>query len=133
MGRNYKYKFATKEDKKFNDFLNKTIVGTSYNFFNRWKRHNERNKPYVEENIIIESPSELGVFEEKKYGYLNRALKSLTNKERLVIYFAFEKDLRGTEIADKLNLNVNTIYKMKKRTLKKLKKRIEEMERNEKY
>ena len=82
MGKNYKYKFATKEDNQFNDFLNKTIIGTSYNFFNEWKEQRET--------------------------------------------ISFEEKLSGEEIAKKIKINKNSVYRMRKRTLGKLKKIIME-------
>ena len=131
MGKNYKYKFATKEDNKFNDFLNKTIIGTAYNFFNR----RDENKLILEEyndDIVVNCPEEVGLFEEINNEYLRIALKSLTKNERLVISFSFEEELSGEEIAKKINITLNSLYRMRKRTLKKLKTIMEEIknERN---
>lgn len=131
MEKNYKYKFATKEDNQFNDFLNKTIIGTAYNFFNR----RDENKVILEEyndDIVVDCPEEVGLFEETNNEYLRIALKSLTKNERLVISFTFEEELSGEEIAKKINITLNSLYRMRKRTLKKLKTIMEEIknERN---
>ena len=129
MAKNYKYKFATKEDCQFNDFLNKTIIGTSYNYFNR----RAESKVIIEEyndDIIGDSPNYEGLFGETKDECLKTALESLTVNERLVISFTFEKELSGKEIARRVNMTLNSMYRMRKRTLKKLKKMMEEL-RNE--
>lgn len=130
MEKNYKYKFATKEDNQFNDFLNKTIIGTAYNFFNR----REENKVILEEyndDIVVDCPEKVGLFEETNNECLRIALKSLTENERLVISFTFEEELSGEEIAKKINITLNSLYRMRKRTLKKLKTIMEEI-KNEK-
>lgn len=130
MEKNYKYKFATKEDNQFNNFLNKTIIGTAYNFFNR----RAENKVVLEEyndDIVVDCPNEVGLFEETNNECLRIALKSLTENERLVISFTFEKELSGEEIAKKINITLNSLYRMRKRTLKKLKTIMEEI-KNEK-
>lgn len=128
MGKSYKYKFATKEDFQLNDFLNKTIIGTAYNFFNK----KEKNKVMLEEyndDIIVECPDGKGLFEEINNECLEFALKSLTKNERLVISFTFEERLSGKEIAKIINITPNSLYRMRKRTLKKLKIIMEGMER----
>lgn len=128
MGRNYKYKFATKEDKKFNDFLNKTIIGTSYNFFNKWKEDREVLEEYTDD-IVVECPNSVGLFDDIKNERLKIALKSLTEEERLVISFSFDEELTGEEIAQKVNVTLNSLYRMRKRILKKLKEIMEELKK----
>lgn len=125
MGKNYKYKFATKEDNQFNDFLNKTIIGTSYNFFNEWKEQRETMEEY-KDDIALDCPNGKGLFDETEDELLSIALESLTKNERLVISFSFEEKLSGEEIAEKIKINKNSVYRMRKRTLGKLKKIIME-------
>lgn len=125
MGKNYKYKFATKEDNQFNDFLNKTIIGTSYNFFNEWKEQRETMEEY-KDDIVVDCPNGKGLFDETEDELLSIALESLTKNERLVISFSFEEKLSGEEIAEKIKINKNSVYRMRKRTLGKLKKIIME-------
>lgn len=129
MGKDYKYKFATKEDNQFNDFLNKTIIGTSYNFFNEWKEQIETIEEY-RDDIVVDCPNEKGLFDETKDELLSIALKSLTKNERLVISFSFEEELSGEEIAEKINIKKNSVYRMRKRILEKLKKFIMEEQKN---
>lgn len=114
MGKNYKYRFATKEDKKFNDFLDKTIIGTSYNFFNEWKKYREHTEEY-REDIAQDSSWEEGLIKDVKDSDLSIALESLTDNERLVISFCFDKDLKGKEIAEKANIELNSVYRIKRR------------------
>lgn len=125
MGKNYKYKFATKEDNQFNDFLNKTIIGTSYNFFNEWKEQRETMEEY-RDDIVVDCLNGKGLFDETEDELLSVALESLTKNERLVISFSFEEKLSGEEIAEKIKINKNSVYRMRKRTLGKLKKIIME-------
>lgn len=132
MEKNYKYGKLTKEDGKFNDFLNKTIIGTSYNYFNVWKEERETFEEY-KEDIVVDCPNEVGLFQETKDEILSIALKSLTENERLVISFSFEDELSGEEIAKRININLNSVYRIRTRTLKKLEKLILEARKNEKH
>lgn len=132
MEKNYKYKFATKEDKQFNDFLNKTIIGTSYNFFNKWKEYRENTEEY-KEDILIDCSEKVGLFQETENEFLSVALKSLTKNERLVISFIFDEHLKGEEISKRLKINPNTVYIIKKRALNKIEKIIKEAEENGSY
>ena len=125
MGKDYKYKFTTKEESQFNDFLNKTIIGTSYNFFNDWKEQREIMEEY-RDDIVVDCPKGKGLFDETKDELLSIALESLTKNERLVISFSFEEELSGEEIAEKINIKKNSVYRMRKRTLGKIKKLIME-------
>lgn len=125
MGKDYKYKFTTKEESQFNDFLNKTIIGTSYNFFNDWKEKREIMEEY-RDDIVVDCPNGKGLFDETKDELLSIALESLTKNERLVISFSFEEELSGEEIAEKINIKKNSVYRMRKRTLGKIKKLIME-------
>lgn len=130
MGKNYKYEISTKEGKKLNDFLNKTIIGTSYNFFNKLKRERKRTIE-LREDMEQECQNEVGLLDETDNENLGNALKSLTKNERLVISFIFEKQIKADIIAAKIKVDSNSVYRIKKRALRKM-RRIMEVMRNEK-
>lgn len=73
-------------------------------------------------DIVLDCPNEKGLFDETEDELLSIALESLTKNERLVISFSFEEKLSGEEIAEKIKINKNSVYRMRKRTLRKLKK-----------
>lgn len=78
------------------------------------------------DDIVVDCPNGKGLFDETEDELLSIALESLTQNERLVISFSFEEKLSGEEIAEKIKINKNSVYRMRKRTLGKLKKIIME-------
>ena len=56
---------------------------------------------------------------------LDKAIESLTKNERSVILFAFMGELKTDEIANILEININTVYIIRKRALNKLRKYLE--------
>lgn len=136
MGNIYKYQFKTKEEAMFNSFLNKTIQGTASNFFKK-KRKIESREESIQEDLEDESLTEMldSVVlclnaQEKEYvlenEILSKAMESLTENERSVVLFFFFKNLKTEVISEKLNINQNTVYIIRKRALKKLKDYMEE-------
>lgn len=136
MGNIYKYQFKTKEEAMFNSFLNKTIQGTASNFFKK-KRKIESREESIQEDLEDESLTEMldSVVlclnaQEKEYvlenEILSKAIESLTKNERSVVLFLFFENLKPEEISKILNINQNTIYIIKKRTLNKLREYMEE-------
>lgn len=131
MENNYKYQFTTKEEAMFNSFLNKTIKGTASNFFKQ--RVNIEEKEEKLQEIVTEEEYEIldksikcskntSIKFALKNDILDKALESLTKNERSVILFDFIGDLETKEIADILDINENTVYIIRKRALKKLRK-----------
>lgn len=130
MEKNYKYILATEDDRRFNKFLDMTIRGSAYNYFNENKDLMEMEE-YKDDNVG-NNYVELCLFNEMNNKALAIALESLTENERLVISFSFEEEMSGEEIAQRVNININSVYRMRKRVLKKLKKLILEVQNNEK-
>ena len=128
MGKNYKYILATEKDRKFNKFLDMTIIGTAYNYFN--ENRDFMNMEEYKDDIVVNCPAEVGLFDEVNNRELRIAMKSLTKNERLVISFVFEDKLKGKEIAKKMKINANTVYIIKKRAINKLEKLIKEIRKN---
>lgn len=128
MERNYKYVLPTKEDRQFNKFLDMTIIGTAYNYFNSNKEVMAMEE--YKDDIVVDRPVEMGLLDEVNNKELRIAMKSLTKNERSVISFVFEDELKGEEIAKKMDINPNTVYIIKKRAIKKLEKLIKEIKKN---
>lgn len=139
MEKNYKYQFTTPAGVKFNDFLNKTIIGTSYNFFNENNKIKSMRENFSDDileryNIVQkDGMAEVCFLEKLENEDLEIATQSLTSNERKVIVFVYEEELSGEEIAQKLKINTNTVYIIKKRAVGKLKKIIEEEKSNGRY
>lgn len=136
MGNIYKYQFKTKEEAMFNSFLNKTIKGVASDFFKK-KRKIESKEKSIEEDIedaglteMLDSVVLCLNAKEKEYvlknEILSKAIESLTKNERSVILFLFFEDLKPKEISKILNINQNTIYIIKKKTLNKLREYMED-------
>ncbi len=136
MGNIYKYQFKTKEEAMFNSFLNKTIKGVASDFFKK-KRKIESKEKSIEEDIEDAGLTEMSDSvvlclnaKEKEYvlknEILSKAIESLTKNERSVILFLFFEDLKPKEISKILNINQNTIYIIKKKTLNKLREYMED-------
>ncbi len=136
MGNIYKYQFKTKEEAMFNSFLNKTIKGVASDFFKK-KRKIESKEKSIEEDIEDAGLTEMSDSvvlclnaKEKEYvlenEILSKAIESLTKNERSVVLFLFFEDLKPKEISKILNINQNTIYIIKKKTLNKLREYMED-------
>lgn len=128
MEKNYKYVLPTKEDRQFNKFLDMTIIGTAYNYFNSNKEVMTMEE--YKDDIVVDCPVEEGLLDEVNNKELRIAMKSLTKNERSVISFVYEDKLKGEEIAKKMGINSNTVYIIKKRAIKKLEKLIREIKKN---
>ena len=128
MEKDYKYVLPTKEDRQFNKFLDMTIIGTAYNYFNSNKEVMAMEE--YKDDIVVDRPVEMGLLDEVNNKELRIAMKSLTKNERSVISFVFEDELKGEEIAKKMDINPNTVYIIKKRAIKKLEKLIKEIKKN---
>lgn len=74
-----------------------------------------------EENITPENLENLTYNEN-----IHKAIKALSNREKMVIYLYFVKQLNGREIAELLKLKrKGTIYEILKRALNKIRKKID--------
>lgn len=74
-----------------------------------------------EENI---TPKELENLTNNENIY--KAIKTLSNREKTVIYLYFVKQINGREIAELLNLKrKKSIYEIKKRALNKIRKKLD--------
>ena len=129
------------EMQRFNNFVNKTIIGASKRYYAKEleKRRNELNildddeldnkyeKYMINNEDILENQIAKTAFD-----YINfcesfdlfMALKSLSAIEQSVIFLLYYKDLSQQNIAKILNLDFRSISRIKIRAIKKLKKQL---------
>lgn len=135
---NYEEMLSTKE-KKFNIFLNKTIILTSKDYYRMNKRNESRElKILDDENFEDELKEYTKVpetlsFEDNALDFIDYindvelclALKSLSTIEQMVIFLTFKRELKQEDAAKMLNICSKSVSRIKKRALKKLKKYLE--------
>lgn len=107
MDINYKYVLPTKEDRQFNKFLDMTIIGTAYNYFNSNKEIMIMEE--YNDNIVVDCPVDEDLLDEVNNKELRIAMKSLKKMKGQWFLF-FEDKLNGEEITKKRGINANTVY-----------------------
>lgn len=122
MSKKYKYLMETKEDCKFNKFLNKTIIGASHNYYKSVLDMEKINVELVEEKLLVKEKNSQDLLEDTDNIGLKRAIESLTKNERLVISFVFDEKLDRKDIANLLKIHPNTVSIIKTRAIGKLKR-----------
>ena len=118
------------EERKFNVFINKTIIFSSKQFYKKEMRKNTRENSIEELTNDIRLKEMLSVID---FSYdtienniiLLKAMKSLTEIEQKVIFLLFRKDLSRKVVADKVKIDVATVSRVQKRALLKMKKFLE--------
>lgn len=136
---NYEKICSTKE-KQFNNFLNKTIILNSKDFYKRQKTNDERELNILDDENFekelykyIEEPETLS-FENNAIDFIDFindedlcvALKSLSNIEQMVIFLMFKKQLKQDEAAKILNICSKSVSRINKRAIEKIKKFLKE-------
>ena len=131
------------EAQKFNNFLNKTIIGTSKEYYRKEleKRRRELkvlDNELVEENLEKYLQYSQSFFEiqsaKSAIDFINLcenlnlylALKSLSAIEQTVIFLLYSEDFSSKEVSKILNLHISTVSKVKSRSLRKLRKNLKE-------
>lgn len=131
------------EMQKFNNFLNKTIICASKDYYRK-----ELARKRIELNLLEEQSLEENLEHFLQYNqaffdiqyaqnaieFINlcenlslfMALKSLSVLEQSVIFLLFNEDLSNEETAKKLNLHPISVSRIKRRTLNKLRKILKE-------
>ena len=117
----------------FDAFLTKTIIYSSNNFFRKEVKRdslelnilddenflNDSIKAMSQEDNIFSSPSDFTLSFENFQ--LEKALKSLSKKERFVIIMIFCYSLSLDDLSILLSINYKSVSRIKLRALKKLK------------
>ena len=119
------------QEAKFRSFLNKTITGASKAYYNKQMKYEQRElrimddenfTEYIKNYIMQEEFVPLDLFEESSV--LNNAYKSLSNIEKTVIFLYFDEEYKIKEIAAILRMNEDSIGRIKKRAINKIKNSI---------
>ncbi len=123
---------------KFNYFLNQTIIGASKDYYKKQMRYETREMCIVDDENYEEY---IGKFmPEEGYGNycvfdvndeLNRCVKLLSNIERTVIFLYFVDGYRTNEISRIVNMKEQSISRIKKRALEKLREYMKGVDRYE--
>ena len=127
------------EFKKFNNFLNKTIIGLSKDFYRKELRNKRKEltildteefeddfEKYLKYNeVFLEIQSAKNAIDFINYcdnADLYNGLKSLSAIEQSVIFLFFGADLSNEGIAEVLNIHKYSVSRIKSRALDKLRK-----------
>lgn len=123
---------------KFRRFLNDTIIGASKDYYAKQKKYELRELSiiddenyegylgkYVTQNLFEPFDAICGSDE------LNMGFQVLSSVERTVLFLHFEGNYKLKEIAKILNMRDETITRIKKRALNKLKNYMEGLKRYE--
>lgn len=128
------------EEKKFDSFLNKTIIMSSRKYFLKTMNRIDKERTIVDDeeyssyiNDRINSKSGFTTFEDANTKMeLSAALNCLSDIEQAVIFLLFNEELTQQEAADILEVYSKTVSKIKIRAIEKLKKHMEGDFENEK-
>ena len=123
---------------KFRRFLNDTIIGASKDYYAKQKRYELRELQIVDdesyEGYLCKYATQ-DLFEQFddcfSYYELTMFFETLSSVERAVLFLHFEEKYKLKEIAKILNMRNETITRIKKRALKKIKNYMKGLERYE--
>lgn len=124
------------KEKIFNNFLNKTIIFSSKKYYKEViskdfkelkiiddENYSEYIKQYISYEGEIYNHEDIGQFiEDCDNILLVHALKSLSSIEMTVIFLLFEKQLTSSESAEILKICSDSVTRIKRRALKKIRK-----------
>lgn len=124
------------KEKFFNNFLNKTIIFSSKKYYKEViskdfkelkiiddENYSEYIKQYISYEGEIYNHEDIGQFiEDCDNILLVHALKSLSSIEMTVIFLLFEKQLTSSESAEILKICSDSVTRIKRRALKKIRK-----------
>ena len=126
---NYKYD-------RFDSFLNKTIILSSKQFYEREvarnfnelqiiddENYNVRFREYLQYDDVGNNPKNIGeLINWCENPGLVCALKSLSNIEKTVIFLLFEEQLTSSEASKILKICSDSVTRIRRRALKKIEK-----------
>lgn len=114
------------EERRFENFINKTIIMSSKRYFKKEANTNRKEQFALDDEDILHSFRDtfnnefFGVVDDKLE--LNNAITVLSEIEQSVIFLLFFDDLSQDEAAQILKICSNSISRIKIRALKKMKK-----------
>lgn len=123
---------------KFRRFLNDTIIGASKDYYAKQKKYELRELQIIDdesyEGYLCKHATQ-DLFEQFddcfSYYELNMFFETLSSVERAVLFLHFEEKYKLKEIAKILNMRNETITRIKKRALNKIKNYMKGLERYE--
>lgn len=131
MGKNY-------NEEKFDSFLNKTIILASKRYYKKEKTNESREiniiddmnyEKYLESFCQYDDAYELNSIYELINSLENPILvsakKSLSDIEKTVIFLLFEKQLTSQDISIRLKICSDSVTRIKRRAIRKLKEFLE--------
>lgn len=131
MGKNY-------NEEKFDSFLNKTIILASKRYYKKEKTNESREiniiddmnyEKYLESFCQYDDVYELNSIYELINSLENpilvSAIKSLSDIEKTVIFLLFEKQLTSQDISIRLKICSDSVTRIKRRAIRKLKEFLE--------
>lgn len=122
---------------KFQYFLNQTIIGASKDYYKKQMRYELRELRIIDDENYEQylgkyiEQDDCGFLSIEKNYELNKEFKLLSLIERTVIFLYFEGNYKTNEIAKILNIKEQSVSRIKKRALTKLKNSMKGFEKNE--
>lgn len=121
------------KERKFNYFLNQTIIGSLNNYYKLQKKIKERelcvidDENYDATKIVSYECNYEDLFESKLDTICSDknmclAIKSLSYLEKMVIFLYIVEGIDGEKVADYLKITQNSVYRINKRAINKIKK-----------
>ena len=134
--RKYPNFYTTDEDKKFDSFLNKTIIFSAKKYFSEKLTRESKELKIMDDDNYTEYLKEYTKYEDTSAYTKNidqfielcenqklvSALKSLSDIEKTVIFLLFERQLKSSEASKILQICNDSVTRIKRRALQKLEK-----------
>lgn len=127
------------KEERFDSFLNKTIIMSSRKYFIKQMNiatkentimDNEDFSSFIQGFIDVNTPF-VSIDELESRIVLNAAVNCLSDIEQAVIFLLFNKNISLVDAGEILNMYDRSVYRIKKRALKKLKDYLEGDLKNE--
>lgn len=127
------------KEERFDSFLNKTIIMSSRKYFIKQMNittkentimDNEDFSSFIQGFIDVNTPF-VSIDELESRIVLNAAVNCLSDIEQAVIFLLFNKNISQVDAGRFLNMYDRSVYRIKKRALKKLRDYLEGDQKNE--
>lgn len=119
------------KDKKFDNFLNKTIVMSSKKYFKKEANIGRKEQSIIDNEDFCAILDGINVFDDSCFDavdrklQLNNAVKTLSVVEQAVIFLLFDEELSQDEAAKILEICSKSVSRIKLRAIRKLKEYLE--------
>lgn len=126
------------QEAKFRSFLNKRIIGASKDYYKKQMKYEQNELRIMDDENFS---SYLLAFTRQNdvlpYDFLfdelenNNVYKSLSDIEKTVIFLYFEREYKTDEIANLLNIHSESVRRIRRRAINKIKNNMKEGNRND--